>query len=203
MQAGYLGLWEACTKYDSSYGGSFSTYAIPTISGRILRLLRDSGALKIPRIFKDIRSALVKHGFTIPLNDEEIDILVAEGKFSRYQIMQYSEPEIGSLDFVITDEGESTLAEIIPDPDANIEKSLEDSNLESIVSEILKYVKPQHRDMLEEWMYSVLIGDKPVTHSELATKYGISQSYVTRILNSTIELLRTSYAENIKNLFRI
>ena len=42
MQAGLLGLWKACTKYDETLGNSFSTFAVPTIYGTMLKYIEQT-----------------------------------------------------------------------------------------------------------------------------------------------------------------
>ncbi len=198
IQDAYLGLWKACLGFDESKGFEFSTYAVPMIRGQIMRDLRDNEALKTPRYFKDIRYVLKKHGFTLPLSDQEIDILVREGKFSRNQIMSYAEPDIVCLDSPIKEDSKNTHAEIIPG-DMDIDIKLTEDEIEYIIDHVISYIKPQHRDIVEEWMYSVLAGCK-VNQETLGVKYNISQPQVGRILRSAIDIVRMN-GEEIRSLF--
>lgn len=199
LQTGYEGLWIACLKFDESKGFTFSTYATQVIKGYVLRMLRDTETLKVPREYKDIRSALNRHGFTVPLTDEEIDILVSEGKFSRKQIMDYAEPIVMSLDFNLDEDSDSTLGNVIPDPDANIEYQFTDEEIERIIESVLKYIKPSYRDLVEEWMYATLAG-VPLRQRELSVKYKKSQCHVARILKYAVYILQM-HGDEIRNLF--
>lgn len=199
LQDAYLGLWKSCLDFDDTKGYQFSTYAVPMIRGEVLRRLRDSGALHIPRYFKDMRNALATHGFTLPLTDEEVDILVSEGKFSRKQIMEYSEPEIIEIDRPIKD-GDSTFREIIPDS-KRFESEFSEDEIEFIIDKIISYIKPNHRDMVEEWMYATLEGCG-VNQSTLGIKYGMSQAAVSRVLKSSIAIVKM-HGEEIRSLFGI
>ena len=48
-QLGCLGFLKAIEGFDLEYGTQFSTYAVPKIAGEIRRILRDDGAVKVPR----------------------------------------------------------------------------------------------------------------------------------------------------------
>lgn len=200
FQEAYLGLWKACLRFDESKGYEFSTYAVPIIKGTILRSLRDMEALKTPRSYKDIRSALDKHGFTLPLSDTEIDVLVSEGKFSRKQILAYSDLDIVSLDSPIkkNDINGDNYSEIIPDK-RRFESEFSEEELEYIIDHVVSYIKPQHQDLVEEWMYATLEGCK-LGQAELSIKYNISQASVSRVLKSAINIVKM-HGEEIRSLF--
>lgn len=53
FQIGVIGLLKAADRYDKSTGFSFSTYAVPLITGEIQRFLRDDGMIHISRSVKD------------------------------------------------------------------------------------------------------------------------------------------------------
>jgi len=198
----YEGLWKSCLSFDEDRGFEFSTYAVPMIQGQILRGLRDCEALHTPRWFKDMRSTLISHGFTLPLSDEEIDVLVSEGKFSRAQIMDYAEPEIHSLDRLMSDDSDTTLGDMIPDrsiipPDTH----LDEDEIEQAIDKVLLYIKPIHRDIAEEWMYSVLAGEN-ITQLDLSRKYGKSQPQIGRILRSVIDIVKM-HGDEIREIFGV
>lgn len=61
VQEGYIGLMTAVKKFDPELGFAFSTFAVPTISGAILRFMRDKGpALKISRKYT-MTERLISH----------------------------------------------------------------------------------------------------------------------------------------------
>lgn len=163
-------------------------------------MLRDNEVLKTPRVFKYIRSELGKHGFTLPLTDQEMNILLEEGKFSRKQIIEYTQYSTIYLDSYTIDDEKATLDEIIPDTSLNgIYEQLSEDDIENLVDSILKYIKPLYRDLVEEWMYATL-EDVHITNRELARKYGMSQPNVSRILNSAISIVKM-HEDKIKSLF--
>lgn len=54
FQVGCLGLMKAIDNFDLSFNVKFSTYACPMIIGEIRRHLRDNGAIRVSRSYKDI-----------------------------------------------------------------------------------------------------------------------------------------------------
>lgn len=53
FQIGSIGLLKAIQGFDTDYGTQFSTYAVPKITGEILRFLRDDGMVKVSRGIKE------------------------------------------------------------------------------------------------------------------------------------------------------
>src|SRR5699024_7487068 len=54
-QVGMIGLMNATKRYDNSYGNTFETFAIPTITGEIKRYLRDkTWSVYVPRRVKEL-----------------------------------------------------------------------------------------------------------------------------------------------------
>ena len=54
FQVGCIGLMKAIDNFDLSHNVRFSTYACPMIIGEIRRHLRDNGAIRVSRSYKDI-----------------------------------------------------------------------------------------------------------------------------------------------------
>ena len=196
IQAGMEGLWKACLDFDPNMGYEFSTYASLVIRGQILRQFRHLGALKMPRKYLDFCSVLRKYNFTIPLSDDQIEVLIKDGKYSREQIMKFSsmEVEVLSLDKPIDEESRDSksMSEIVSDPKGDVEEQYfcSEDGLEYIIQEAVKCVRPSYRDLVEEWMYSTIYEGKAITQEELGAKYGKSQAQVSRILKQSVELIK-------------
>lgn len=205
LQEAYFGLWEACLKFKEELGFKFSTFAVPTIKGRIFRALRDCSSIREPRSFKDIRTALNRLGFSLPLSEEEIDILLDEGKFSRYQILQFSCFDgVISIDDPIMNDGDpraKTVADTVADKRQQDLYQLDEDEIEKLVDEVLLYVHVDHKDLVEEWMYAVLSGYK-ITQEQLAAKYKISQAQVSRILQQVVVFVKSN-GDYIRQLFGV
>lgn len=71
VQIGTVGMLKAIRSFDPLRGTAFSTYAVPLIVGEIRRHLRDSGPMKVSRIYKRQGVALMR---------EKNRIVAAEGR---------------------------------------------------------------------------------------------------------------------------
>ena len=58
FQIGCVGFLKALSGYDPAFGTKFSTYAVPKITGEILRFLRDDGSIKVSRTIKEHASTI-------------------------------------------------------------------------------------------------------------------------------------------------
>lgn len=201
LQEGYLGLWKACLSYDKHKGTAFSTYAVPCIRTQIFMAMRNTDIIRIPKYFKDLRKALYNHGFTLPLDPIEVDVLISEGKFSRMQVLEFSNFSVSSLDDNVSDDNDCSLYDLIEDRSANIDYQFSDEEIEIIINQVLSYIKPTNRDMIEEWMYATFEGTG-VSQVELAKKYNTTRSNVSRAIKSAVYLFKQN-VETIRNLFGV
>ena len=60
FQIGCIGMLKAIDRFDLGYNVSFSTYAVPLITGEIRRFLRDDGIIKISRTIKENQKLILK-----------------------------------------------------------------------------------------------------------------------------------------------
>lgn len=181
MQQGYLGLWEACIKFDESKGFEFSTYACAMITGRIRTFIRDNYLpIKVPRSYKDIGYSIYKNNIDIyNISDKEIDFLVEQG-FKRQDIIEYMGLSVCSLDSSVLEDSDSTeLSNIIEDN--KISNYISEDDIEIIIDTLLGYYNGLHKDMMEEYLYSLWDEDK-LTNSQLAKKYNMTQPNVSRTI---------------------
>ena len=59
FQIGCIGMLKAIDRFDLSLNLSFSTYAVPLITGEIRRFLRDDGIIKISRTIKENQNKIM------------------------------------------------------------------------------------------------------------------------------------------------
>lgn len=127
FQLGSIGFLKAVNGFDDQYGTQFSTYAVPKITGEILRFLRDDGMVKVSRGMKEravkIRSAksvleqkLGREPTVGELADacgmEPEEIASAELAVGTAQSLQETDAETGfSLELIVSDNGEERLLE--------------------------------------------------------------------------------------------
>ncbi|MBO7214434.1 MAG: sigma-70 family RNA polymerase sigma factor, partial [Clostridia bacterium] len=87
FQAGCVGLIKAVDNFDSSFGVTFSTYAVPMIIGEIKRIIRTNNSLRISRSIRDTAYQVLKARNSLEKRDviatpfaiaKELDILESE-----------------------------------------------------------------------------------------------------------------------------
>lgn len=152
MQEGYLELYKCCQRFDPELGNSFSTYAIPSIRGVMMRYIREKqSVIRIPRRLFDGSDE----------NKDKINII------KNYR----------SLDFELPNGDSINLQDIIPASPDDYEFEIIEL-IESILSEINN---PIHKNIIEEYWYSNIYGDG-VTQTDLMKKYHVSQPQVSRVI---------------------
>lgn len=77
IQIGTIGLIKAIEGFDTSRGYAFSTYALPVINGEIRAQIRDTGPVKVSRIYKRY-AAMLMHERNAILESEGRDAGIAE-----------------------------------------------------------------------------------------------------------------------------
>lgn len=189
LQIALMTLWECCQTFDESRGYKFGTYAGQYMRFKILKELRDTEPIRTPRYFKDIRSRILEYGFSLPLSDEEIAILLMDPEITPKKLHNYLSFNIASLDYDVSDEANKTLTleNVIADP---YKEETSDGELDEMIELIASNMKEQYREMIVEWMSSAVYDEKPLTQNELSRKYGLSQAQVSRVLKTCINLVQ-------------
>lgn len=170
------------------------------IRGSILRFVRDTESIHTPRSYKTIRILMKRYDLTLPLSEDEVMMLEKEGNLSRSQILAYTEVYMSSIDETTDgDEDSRALYDVIPDPDSYVDRELSEDEIIDLVDRIVSYMKPKYREMIEEWMYSVIAGEH-INQQTLANKYNMSQPQVGRILREAIRVVHMN-KDSIRSLF--
>ena len=127
FQIGSIGFLKAVNGFDDEYGTQFSTYAVPKITGEILRFLRDDGMVKVSRGMKEraVKIRRAKSELEQKLGREPTvgelaaacgmepeEIASAELAVGTTQSLQETDDETGfSLEQIVSDNGEDKLLE--------------------------------------------------------------------------------------------
>lgn len=183
VQEGMFGLCLSAIRFKEGFG-TFSTYAVPYISGYIQRYLRENKLIKYSRSFKDMLYRINKYIGEYPeASQEEI---CAALKISSYEYIQcIILSEYDSLDRLIEgkDDHSVSIGDFIPDTsvfDKYFDDKVEEILIE-IENDVVKDLPKKHRDIYDDYFYSNLFGED-ITQNELAKKYDVSQSYASRII---------------------
>ncbi len=195
IQVGSIGLIKAIDRFDLERGVELSTYATPTILGEIKRYFRDKGwAVKVPRALQDLNVRLnrVIEQLTVELNrsptiaelatatganEEEVVEAIESGR-------AYSSVSIYSGG--TNDEDESM--ELL-DCLGMEEGAYEIFEQRRMLAPAMERLDPRERLILHLRFF------EGMTQTQVATRIGISQMHVSRLIRKSIETLRLQMQE--------
>jgi RNA polymerase sigma-B factor len=196
QQVASLGLLKALDRYDIYRGRPFQAFAVPTMLGEIRRYFRDSGwSMHVPRGMqeralkvRDAQEAFANtHGRAPTVNqlavyleldaEEVIDALVA---IQGYKTLSLDAPRPGEDDDPAMSYGDS-----VGEEDGRYELI----ELDATVTAVLGRIPPRERRILHMRFVEDL------TQTEIASRVGISQMQVSRLLRRSLEELRALTGE--------
>jgi RNA polymerase sigma-B factor len=187
MQVAMLALVEAVDRFDPAYGYAFSTFAVPTITGELRHHFRDrTWAVRVPRRLKD-HHLLAKSGAdelhhvlgrspTIPELAAHCDLTVEE-TLEAIEAGNAYRPAPLLID------------EVDDEPDADRiavdEPGYATSEAHMVYPGLLALLPGERERRIVELRY---VHDK--SQSRIATELGLSQVHVSRLLRSSLQLMR-------------
>jgi RNA polymerase sigma-B factor len=194
FQVASLGLVNAVDRFDPSRGISFTTFAVPTITGELKRHFRDRGwAIHVPR---DLKEAAVRikrvianhHGHRAPTPAE-----LAQANGLSLEVVLEGLEVAGvqrtlSLDAPATSEEDAgaSLGDLLGEEDSNLARAQDRTLLDSL----LRNVTPREREILH------LRFVEDLTQSEIGERVGVSQMQVSRILRAALGRMRAAGRED-------
>jgi RNA polymerase sigma-B factor len=196
IQVGSIGLIKAVDRFDIERGVELSTYATPTILGEIKRYFRDKGwAVKVPRALQDLNVRLnrITENLTVELTrsptiaelaaaagvtDEEVVEALESGRaYSSVSIysggMNDDEESLELLDCLGVEEEAYDLFE-----------------QRRILAPAMERLDPRERLILHLRFF------EGMTQTQVATRIGISQMHVSRLIRKSIDNLRQYMADD-------
>ncbi|BAL90644.1 putative RNA polymerase sigma factor with STAS domain [Actinoplanes missouriensis 431] len=186
-QVARLGLVKAIDRYDPERG-SFTAYAVITISGELKRHFRDrTWGVHVPRRVQDL-SLEVGHASTVLTSTlartPSIAELAAHLRVTEAAVLEAVESAAGyspaSLNAPVTGDGLAEFGDLLGDVDDDLE-SITDK---LTVTDLLMRLPARERRMLAMRFY----GNR--TQAEIAAELGISQMHVSRLLSRALAWLR-------------
>lgn len=184
-QVAMLGLIIAVERYDLTKELRFSTYAVPTIHGKVLQHLRDKGAvIRMPQSLQDLYIRKLKTetqlrtelGRNPTINELVTTLEVSPEKLARSNLANLNKFPI-SLSTRIGKSNTIHLEDTIP----NINQS-DSYKLEDIPDAPLKELKREHADILND-----IFLNKSGTCKAAASKSGMSATTIKRKLRTAVE----------------
>jgi RNA polymerase sigma-B factor len=190
QQVAALGLIKAIDGFDVERGDSFSSYAIPTILGELRRHFRDKGwAVRVPRPLQELRAEIsatterlthdlgrapTPRDLAEALEVPETDVRRAQTAAQAYSTDSLDASRNGDHDRL-------PLLELLPqgEPGYDLVEARE------CLRGVLGSLPERERRILGLRFYAQL------TQSEIAAELGISQMHVSRLLQRSLEALRS------------
>jgi RNA polymerase sigma-B factor len=194
-QVANVGLLKAIAKFDPELGFAFTSYATPTILGELKRYFRDSGwALHVPRGVKEraLELASVSEQLSSRLGrSPSIAELAQELELSEEQTLDaleaYHARRVSPLEERTDDDSQPrrSRADSLGAEDAGLERS-------EYMTMITKGIEglPESERMILFLRFA-----QDLTQSEIASRVGVSQMQVSRLLRGAIEKLRAASGE--------
>lgn len=184
-QVAGIGLLNAIDRYDPQRGTRFTTFAVPTIAGEIKRYFRDNlWGTGVPRRLKDLKATCswaseeLTHALgRIPTTAElaaHIGVPVAE-VVEVARLATAFRPD----SLVMSAVGDAGVT------GASTDDAMREFDEADAVGSVLASLSPLQRIVLE------LRFSEEMTQSQIAARIGVSQMQVSRLLQRTLEILRT------------
>jgi len=192
VQVASMAIVKSVDRFDPARGVEFSTFATRTVIGELKRHFRDKGwAVRAPRRIQELYLEL---GHAIGTLSQELgrsptvaELAKATGA-SEEAVLEALEAGQGyrtsSID--VPDRQEETLANRIGTEDAKY-ASVDDR---SVLAPALAKLAPREQKILQLRFVDGL------TQSEIASRIGVSQMHVSRLLSASLERLRQAFAED-------
>src|SRR5207249_3687400 len=189
IQVASVGLIKAVDRFDPAREVEFSTYATHTIVGELKRQFRDKGwAVRAPRRMQELYLRLGKILGTLSQElgrSPTIPELANEAQVSEEEVLEALEAgqayRFASLDAPSPGEDDGdTMSSHLGQEDAE----LVDAERRATLSPLMAQLPPREQKILHLRFFEGL------TQSEIATRLGISQMHVSRLLARSLAQLR-------------
>jgi RNA polymerase sigma-B factor len=191
VQVGTIGLLHAVDRYDPERGGSFATFAVPTILGEIRRHFRDRGwAMRVPRRMQEMARQV----------SEARELLTH--RLDRSPTAQEIARQLGAeVDLVLEALETAGAYATVPLPTSENDADL---GYFGAVDEALEHVENREalRPLLDrlsarERRILALRFGRGLSQSQIAAEIGVSQMHVSRLLTRSLSALRQGFTEEV------
>ncbi|MES1021318.1 RNA polymerase sigma factor SigF [Gloeocapsa sp. BRSZ] len=192
LQVGCIGLIRAVERFELSKGHAFSSFAVPYIRGEIQHYLRDKGVMvRIPRRWLALQQQAVGVARELrqKYNRQPSDTEIAEAL--NISIEEWQEVKLAwvnraplSLDMPVqeSDEGTTSLGEIVPDADYRSFQLAQEDRLR-LQQSLYQLEKRTHEILKFVFLYDL-------TQKEVAEHLGISVVTVSRRVKKGLDSLK-------------
>lgn len=194
-QVAMLGLVNAVDRYDPARGNDFLAFAVPTIMGEVRRHFRDAGwPMRVPRRLKDLH---LRIGKAIDELSQRTGKSPKPAELAEYLGVDIEEVRNGlEAGYAyhaksLSDGGEGGEEGSLPLVDrlGVHDEHLDEVEYRQTLSPLLAELPERERRILRLRFF------ENMTQSEIASRVGLSQMHVSRLLNQTLQQLRARISE--------
>jgi RNA polymerase sigma factor (sigma-70 family) len=197
VQEGNVGLMQAVDHFDPQHGVRFATYAVWWVRHAIAHALvearhpvhlPDDVRAKLYRLYH-ARNDLLQH---LGREPDEHDLAQAAGISVREvrDLLQYHQPVV-SLNQPLADDGDNELADVVPDPAAELQLGAAfQAALAEELEQLLRYLNAEEREVLR--LRFGLHGKPLRTRQDVAKQLGIRTEHVRQLEARALRKLRSS-----------
>ena len=195
VQVGSIGLIKAIDRFDTERGVELSTYATPTILGEIKRYFRDKGwAVKVPRALQDLNVKLNRtiERMTVDLQrSPTIPELAAETGVTEEEVVEALESgrAYSSVSIFSGGAGEDEESLELLDCLGQEEQEYDLVEQRRLLAPAMERLDPRERLILHLRFF------EGMTQTQVASRIGISQMHVSRLIRKSIDSLREAMME--------
>lgn len=202
INEGNIGLCTAVSKFDYTRGFKFISYAVWWIRQSIIQAIYNTGRtirFPIPTVSK--LNKLIKVSSTLESKLEReatIEELAKETDFTEEKVedlIKYNNT-CSSMDIVIDEDNNSTIGDLIPsyvksDDDLMINSDKEELN------KIISNLPNRNADIIRMFFG---IGMQALSLEEIGLRFGMSEERIRQLREEGLEILRSNYLEELKEL---
>lgn len=190
VQEGSLGLLRAISKFEPDRGVRFATYAMWWVRQAMIGYIADHGLIRIPRYVGDARYQLKKAERAYGEVSDEECVMSLRQIFSVRELRLL--PEAGvSLDHKVSEDSATTLGEMVPSEDPDLE---EDFIRRALIEEIIEFVLSGETGLCErDRAILVRCGVFGEKYSDLAREMDLSRERVRQVCERGVRILRRQF----------